>query len=204
MVDVPSVHRISHIYHIFIIYKDIWCLCNSDVWIYSWESSLRISAYLLCHISSSLLKVPITQIYGLFRELFLHRALGSHIPKHTHFCNAAAWTASRLQTKPCKLSFSHKHQATSRRAKQGHKPGTQTNLELACKIKHHTQGQIKDAETSSARERNRAFRVEITAQLQGKAPCVIGGPGQKHFRDSVKASLSGWRPMDIGILRFYF
>ncbi len=55
-----------------------------------------------------------------------------HIPKHTHFCNAAAWTASRLQTKPCKLSLSRKHQATSRRAKQGHKPGTQTNLELAC------------------------------------------------------------------------
>lgn len=46
------------------------------------------------------------------------------------------------------------------RAKQGHKPGTQTNLELACKFKHCVQDQIKDAETSRAREskreRNRA------------------------------------------------
>lgn len=122
MIDVPSVHRISYIYHIFIKYKVIWCLCNSDIWIYSWNHpwGFQHTYYVIFHPPSQ--KEPITQKDGLFRELFLHRALGCHIPKHTHFCNAAAWTASRLQTKPCKLSLSHKHQATSRRdINLGHK-----------------------------------------------------------------------------------
>jgi len=88
------------------------------------------------------------------------------------------------------------HAGQSRDANLGHT----TNLEPACKMKHCVQDQIKDAETSRAREskrkRNKASHVEILPSCRERLH-VLGGLGQKHFRDSVKASLSGQRPMGI-------